>query len=34
MPAPITYAHQILQLMAEARHAGQMPGSDRTPRAR
>jgi len=25
MPAPITYAHQILQLMAEARHAGQMP---------
>jgi S-adenosylmethionine synthetase len=25
MPAPITYAHQILQLMAEARHAGQTP---------
>jgi len=25
MPAPITYAHQILQLMAEARHAGQVP---------
>jgi S-adenosylmethionine synthetase len=25
MPAPILYAHQILQQMAEARHAGQMP---------
>jgi S-adenosylmethionine synthetase len=25
MPAPIIYAHQILQQMAEARHAGHMP---------
>ncbi|MEZ5862643.1 MAG: methionine adenosyltransferase [Geminicoccaceae bacterium] len=25
MPAPILYAHQILRLMAEARHAGQVP---------
>jgi S-adenosylmethionine synthetase len=25
MPAPILYAHQILRLMAEARHAGRVP---------
>jgi S-adenosylmethionine synthetase len=26
MPAPIQYSHKILRLMAEARHAGKMPG--------